>query len=362
MPATSPSPRPPAAAGGPEPRPGTRTVRLAFWGLVAAALAVVFLLPRQPPPPPSPAREANLFVDRVGVVSPAFAREMGGVLGIDSRIEIVVYVDRAPPTGDIVAWTIQTASDWKVGGGKADNGIVLFVFPDARSARLEVGYGLEDVLPDARVRQLLAATLVAPFEAGDYERGLEAFRAEVRRLMGGDAGVVAAPTARDVAATESWGTMLRSAWRRAPRLLHGAWREFVEGSASTRIGVLAFSAVGLGVAVLNLFFFGNTLWRLATLPGNWQVHRARPGQSPGLAPTPGGKPRAARAAAAAAPEPRSWFTLVTDLKLFEIVFGLFGLALCTAVLVLLLAMVEGKGVRQGHFSGAGALVTWAPSR
>ena len=45
---------------------------------MAAALAVVFLLPRTSPPPPSPASAADLFVDRVGVVSPAFAREMGG--------------------------------------------------------------------------------------------------------------------------------------------------------------------------------------------------------------------------------------------------------------------------------------------
>jgi len=52
---------------------------------------------------------------------------------------------------------------------------VLFVFPSVHTARLEVGYGLEGVIPDIEARRLLEATLLPKFSAGRYEEGFEDF-------------------------------------------------------------------------------------------------------------------------------------------------------------------------------------------
>ena len=38
---------------------------------------------------------------------------------------------------------------WRLGQKKLDNGVLLVVFVEDRKLRLEVGYGLEGVLPDA---------------------------------------------------------------------------------------------------------------------------------------------------------------------------------------------------------------------
>jgi hypothetical protein len=69
-----------------------RQIRIARWtllGLLAAVLLLIFAVPRTPGPPPSPAQPDQAFVDRVGLVSPRFAREWAGALLVDPRFELV---------------------------------------------------------------------------------------------------------------------------------------------------------------------------------------------------------------------------------------------------------------------------------
>jgi hypothetical protein len=87
-------------------------------------LLLIFAVPRAQPPPATLANPNEAFVDRAGIVSPAFAREWAGALLNDDRAEIVIYVDRKPPEGDLASWAIQTATDWKVGASKNDTGLV----------------------------------------------------------------------------------------------------------------------------------------------------------------------------------------------------------------------------------------------
>ena len=309
----------------------TRVIRLSAVAFVAVVLALVFLVPHKSPPPPSPAQPNQAFVDRVGMVSPAYAREMAGALLNDPRAQFLVYVDARPPEGDLEAWTVQSASDWKIGTAKEDTGIVLFVFRDARMARVEVGYGLEGLLPDARVRQLLEATLVPQFAAGAYEKGFDAFIAALREEMGGAAGMARAAAAEVTAPRESWRSMVASAFRRVPRMVYATWRNYIEGGAGTRFGILIFAGVGLGIAALGVFFAVNTLWRLATLPRNWRASSARGATGSAL-------------------------SVVGDLKVFEIIAGVFGFGLCFAMTVFILLQAEGFLTRKGSFGGGGVSI------
>jgi uncharacterized membrane protein YgcG len=316
-----------------EPWQRTFVIRLSAGAFVAVVLALVFLVPRAPPPPPSPAQPGQAFVDRVGMVSPAYARAMAGALLNDPRAQFLVYIDARAPEGDLEAWTVKSASDWKIGTAKDDTGIVLFVFRDAHVARVEVGYGLEGLLPDARVRQLLEATLVPQFARGAYEKGFDTFLAELRKEMGGAAGQARAAEAEVKLPRESWRAMTVSAFSRAPRMVSATWRNYIEGDAGTRIGILVFAAVALGIVVVGVTLALNTVWRLATLPRNWRASPAR------------------RARTAA-----SKVGLIEDLKIVEIVIGVFGFGLCFVMTAFILLQAEGFVTRKGSFGGGGVSV------
>jgi uncharacterized membrane protein YgcG len=333
------TPKAPDASGAGEHSAARRTrgIRLCAVAFVAAILALVFLIPRKTPPPPSPAQPDQAFVDRVGMVSPTYAREMAGALLNDPRAQFLVYVDARPPEGDLEAWTVQSASDWKIGTAKNDTGIVLFVFRDARIARVEVGYGLEGLLPDARVRQLLEAALVPQFASGAYEKGFDALLGALRDEMGGAAGQARAAEAELTAPRETWRATVASAFHRVPRMVYAIWRNYMEGDAGTRFGILIFVGVGLGIVLLGVFFAVNTLWRLATLPRNWRARSARVE----------GKSSGAGAA----------FGVLWDLKIFEIIMGVFGFGICFAMTVFILLQAEGFVTRKGSFGGGGVSIT-----
>src|SRR4051812_38199135 len=45
-------------------------------------------------------------------------------------------------------YTLKVAEKWKLGQNGKDNGVLLFVASEDRKVRIEVGYGLEGILPD----------------------------------------------------------------------------------------------------------------------------------------------------------------------------------------------------------------------
>ncbi len=53
-----------------------------------------------------------------------------------------------------------------------DNGIILLVAKTERQVRLEVGYGLEDVVPDGRAGTIIRDEISPRFKSGDYYGGL----------------------------------------------------------------------------------------------------------------------------------------------------------------------------------------------
>jgi len=314
-----------------------RIVRWALLAIVVTVLLLIFAIPRRPPPPPSPAQPDQAVIDRVGFVSPVWARQTAGALLNDPRAEIVVYIDKRPPEGDLAPWTVQAATDWKIGAAKEDTGFVLFVFPDVRIARVEVAYGLEGMFPDARIRQLLEARLIPYFGRGEYEQGLDAFLKAVRDEMGGDAGLARAAEAAVKVPSPRWPEMVKSAFQRVPRMFSATTRNYLEGTASERIVILVFATVFLGIVAFDVAVGANTVWRLATLPRNWRGSKAR---------------------AAPFKNADNFSRFFGDTKLFEIVMGIAGFLIGFAMIAIVLLFAEDLLTRKGNFGGAGAEMIW----
>ena len=86
--------------------------------------------------------------------------------------------------------SITVAHDrWKLGQKGKDNGILLLVSFRERKYRIEVGYGLEGVIPDSLAGSIGRSYLVPFFRKGDYSNGIFAAAAVMANLIAEDSGV-----------------------------------------------------------------------------------------------------------------------------------------------------------------------------
>ncbi len=71
-------------------------------------------------------------------------------------------------------YSYDVAAKNKIGTKGNDNGILFLVVKDDRKLRLEVGYGLEPVVPDALASSIIRNVVAPYFRKGDYYAGINA--------------------------------------------------------------------------------------------------------------------------------------------------------------------------------------------
>jgi uncharacterized protein len=102
-----------------------------------------------------------------------------------SQIAVLIVPTTGPK--DIAEFGIEVADLWQVGRKGVDDGVILIVAKDDRKLRLEVGYGLEGVIPDAVAKRVIAETITPHFKEGDYAGGIDAGITQLMTLIGGEA-------------------------------------------------------------------------------------------------------------------------------------------------------------------------------
>src|SRR5215510_10333393 len=65
-------------------------------------------------------------------------------------------------------FSIRVADAWKIGKKGFDNGAILLIARDDRRLRIEVGYGLEGVMPDAIASRIIREVITPRFRSGDF--------------------------------------------------------------------------------------------------------------------------------------------------------------------------------------------------
>ena len=84
---------------------------------------------------------------------------------------------------------VRLFEQWGIGQKGVDKGVLILVAVGERRVRVEVGYGLEGVLTDAKAGLVRDQALVPHLKEGDYGQGLYAGVAAVAQLVAADAGV-----------------------------------------------------------------------------------------------------------------------------------------------------------------------------
>lgn len=123
-----------------------------------------------------PARPEGYVSDDAAMISPTERARLEARLHqfeneTSNQIVVVTF-----PTleGEVLEdFSIRLAEAWKIGQKDKDNGVILLLFKNDRKVRIEVGYGLESVLPDATCKLIIEEKIVPRFREGKFDEGVE---------------------------------------------------------------------------------------------------------------------------------------------------------------------------------------------
>jgi uncharacterized protein len=155
-----------------------------------------------------PSTPPDHFNDYAGLVSPEVARQLNNELtqferDTSNQVVVAIY-PRMQSNSSIEDYTVRVAQAWGVGQKDRKNGAVLFIFKEDRTLYIQVGYGLEGVLPDARGRQIIENEITPRFRRGDFQGGVVAgVHAILESIRGEYEG--SGRTARDAQARSNGG-------------------------------------------------------------------------------------------------------------------------------------------------------------
>jgi uncharacterized protein len=159
--------------------------------------------------PPSPTR---FVTDGAGFLSTAAEGELEQRLAQYEHAtghQVLLWIGQTTGLEPLEPWAVRAFAAWRVGRKGLDDGVVLFILAADRKVRIEVGYGLEDRLTDARAARIIGDQMVPRLRAGDRDGAARAGVSGVLMALGGEKGApqnaVPTPEARPQV---GWGTLI----------------------------------------------------------------------------------------------------------------------------------------------------------
>lgn len=117
-----------------------------------------------------------------------FVNDFAGVIDENSKMEMerlinilkektgseiaVVTINSIAPYATIEEYSIELATEWGVGKKGEDTGVLILLAMEERKVRIEVGYGLEGIIPDGLAGRIIDNSILPSLKIGDYGTGL----------------------------------------------------------------------------------------------------------------------------------------------------------------------------------------------
>ena len=183
-----------------------------------------------------------------------------------SQIAVLIVATTQPES--IEQYSIRVAEQWKLGRKGVDDGVLLLVAKDDHAMRIEVGYGLEGVLPDAIAKRIVAEDITPHFKQGDFYGGIVAGATRIIAVIQGEALPAPQRQTRNAVSLESYfpfllfgalvsGAVLRRVLGTFPgALVNGG----LTGIVVLLLGGGMFFAVFLGIMAFAFALGGGRRW------------------------------------------------------------------------------------------------------
>ena len=153
---------------------------LAFQALVCAAAD---------PPFPRPTGAVNDFANVIPADQRAVMENLAQEIWQKTGTAVVVVT--VPTVGDMVVddYATRLYESWGIGKKGEDKGVLILLSLKERRVRIETGYGVEGILPDGVVGEIIRLQVIPYLKQGDYGRGLLNAMTSVSDVIARDAGV-----------------------------------------------------------------------------------------------------------------------------------------------------------------------------
>jgi uncharacterized protein len=148
----------------------------ALWALMAVPAGAAFPAPQK------------YVVDDAHVVDAAVRQEINALLRAvedETRAEIAVVTVASLDGMTVEDYANRLFREWGIGKKGADNGVLVLVAPGERKMRVEVGYGLEPILPDGLAGDIIRHQFTPAFKNDDYSGGIRAGVARIAEIVRG---------------------------------------------------------------------------------------------------------------------------------------------------------------------------------
>jgi uncharacterized protein len=101
-----------------------------------------------------------------------------------SQIAVLIVPTTQPEP--VEQYAVRVQETWKLGRKGVDDGVLMVVAKNDRKLWIEVGYGLEGVLPDATAKRIIEEEILPRFKQGDFAGGLAAGAERIMRVIDGE--------------------------------------------------------------------------------------------------------------------------------------------------------------------------------
>ncbi len=143
----------------------------AFFLLLATCYLLLALRPSAQTLP----RPLGRISDFANVIDPATEADLDhriDLLEQQTASEVAVATVESLDGMSVEEYANRLFKEWGIGRAKQDNGVLVLVAPNEREMRIEVGYGLEGVLPDGLAGEMIREAFTPRFRDGDYSGGI----------------------------------------------------------------------------------------------------------------------------------------------------------------------------------------------
>ncbi len=145
-------------------------------GVYVAIGAVAWAQPQVPPTPTTGSFYAQDYAGVLSQETKARIDNLGSQLKAKTKAQIVVVTVKTLEGNPISDYARTIMRQWGVGDKTLNNGVVMLIVADAAQPspryRIEVGYGLEGRLNDAKAGRIIDDYMLPYFQQGDYDKGV----------------------------------------------------------------------------------------------------------------------------------------------------------------------------------------------